>query len=97
MKGVPFSTRVQVRRAPDRNSIERRYLDQVEAELGRLRDRALAFVVAPAPDPDECMDTELVHCSTPRCDGVLNPILFRYESSVSDRGADGAIRHDGGR
>ena len=24
MKGVPFSTRVQVRRAPDRNSIERR-------------------------------------------------------------------------
>ena len=47
----------------DRRGVERRDLDQVEAELGGAGDRVLAFAVAPAADPDERMDAELVHVS----------------------------------
>ncbi len=52
----------------DRRRVERRYLDQVEAEFRGLCDGTFAFVVAPAADPDERMDAELVHDGSPLID-----------------------------
>ncbi|MDC6134260.1 hypothetical protein PPH41_42320, partial [Burkholderia gladioli] len=45
----------------DRGRIERRDLDEVETHLGRVRDRARGFLVAPAGLPDQCMYAQLVH------------------------------------